>query len=203
MVMQSGATLGYEGKHSEPHNPTKKFQVFPVFDHQESDMIVEGIKQNLSPTNELLTQYHGAKKEPGEMSAWLLDRNTPELKWIYGRINPAVKSANVSWGFELAHLENIHLLEFGVTNNTEWHLDGFDLKTQRRKMAFSVMLSGPGDYRGGDIELWHGAERESIPQPQKGEMAVWPAFMLNRIASVKRGPRYALVGWAVGKEPFK
>lgn len=203
MVMSSSSTLGYEGKHSEPHNPTKKYQVFPVFDAQESNMIVQGIKQNLGTSNELLARFHGAKNDPGEMAAWQLDRNKAELKWIYSKINPAIKAANVTWGFELAALENVHMLEFGVSNNTEWHLDGFDEKTQRRKLAFSIMLSAPGEYRGGDIELWHGADREALPQAQKGELVVWPAFMLNRIASVKRGPRYALVGWAFGKEALK
>ena len=179
--MTSGSTLGYEGKHSEVHNPTLKYQVFPVFDHQESDMIVQGIKQNLTPDPDILRLYHGAKEEPGDMKAWLLDRNQKEVKWIYSRLNPAIKSANQIWNFELAAIENLHLLEFGVTNNTEWHLDGFDMKTMRRKVTFSAMLSGPGDYRGGDIEIWHGAEREAVPQPQKGEMVMWPSFLLNRI----------------------
>lgn len=203
MVMKSGAATGYEGKHSEPHDATKKYQRFQVFDPQEVDMIVEGLKENLKPDLELMSKYHGAKNDPGEVQSWLLNRNQKELGWIYNRITPFIKNANVFWDFDLAATEQINFLEFGVSNNTGWHLDGFAPKTARRKLTFSIMLSDPDDYRGGAIELWYGADRISLPRVNKGEILIWPSFILNRIASVKRGPRRALVGWAFGKEPFK
>lgn len=203
MGMKANQTLGYEGAHSEKHDPAKKFQTFTAFDVQECDMIVEGIKANLKPDPELMTKYHGAKEKPGDVKSWLLSREQNQLKWIYAKINPLIKNANVSWDFELTAIEQINMLEFGVSMNTEWHIDGFDAKTCRRKLSFSIMLSDPEDYRGGEIEIWHGAERTTLPPLQKGEMVVWPSFLLNRVASVKRGPRHALVGWAFGKEPFK
>jgi len=202
MVMKANATLGYEGAHSEQHDITKKFQVFPIFDAGEANQIIEGIKENVEMDIGLMSKYHGAKKDPGEVKSWVLDRTQKELGWIYSRINPALKHANKSWGFDLANIEHINMLEFGVSMNTEWHIDGFDPKTCRRKLTFSLMLSDPDEYRGGDVELWYGAERAALPRLRKGEMIVWPSFLLNRIAAVKRGPRQALVGWAVGKEPF-
>ncbi len=204
MVMKSNATLGYDGAHSEKHDPTKKFQTFAVFDGEECNMIVDGIKNNLDPDPELMAKYHGMKsdEDPKETQAWLLSRSQKELSWIYAKINPLIKAANDSWGFELAAIEQLNMLEFGTSMNTEWHLDGFDPKTFRRKLSFSVMLSDPDEYRGGAVELWFGADRISMPRLKQGEMLVWPSFILNRIAAVKRGPRRAIVGWAFGKEPF-
>ena len=204
MIMKANATLGYDGAHSEKHNPTKKFQTFTVFDGQECDMIIEGIKGNLSPDPELMVKYHGMKAEenPKEAQAWLLARTQKELGWIYSKVSPLVKHANTSWGFDLAAIEQMNLLELGTSMNTEWHVDGFDPKTYRRKLSFSIMLSDPDSYRGGAQELWFGADRVEMPRLKKGEMLVWPSFILNRIAAVKRGPRHALVGWAFCKEPF-
>lgn len=199
----ASASVGYSGKYASTVDPSTKFQRFQVFDHEECDTIVEGVKRNLQNSNDLLERFHGAKENSGEMDLWVLPKKESALKWVYDRITPLIKTANKVWNFNVQNYEDLHMTKFGVTNNCKWKIDNFEKNVLRRKLSFTVLLSGPEEYREGDIELWFGEERIAIPRPKKGEMIIYPAFLLNRITSVKRGPRFALTSWVNGRESFK
>lgn len=74
-----------------------------------------------------------------------------------------------------------------------WHADCAE-PTPRRKLSFSVLLSDPADYEGGDLEV-----RGFDPAPRvRGTLFTFPAFMLHQVTPVTSGARMVLVGWVHG-----
>jgi predicted 2-oxoglutarate/Fe(II)-dependent dioxygenase YbiX len=88
---------------------------------------------------------------------------------------------------------------YGVGDGYGWHIDCGSLN--RRKLSFTLQLSDPADYDGGELEIWTGAEPQVMPK-EKGTLIAFPSFMLHRVKPVTRGVRKALVIWASG-EPFR
>lgn len=83
-----------------------------------------------------------------------------------------------------------------------WHLDlgGDNLST--RKLSFSVQLSHPDEYDGGELELNLAHSTVVAPRTQ-GTLVVFPSFLVHRVAPVTRGVRRSLVSWASGTHPYR
>lgn len=90
-------------------------------------------------------------------------------------------------------------MRYPVGGHFDWHIDCATLATATRKLSFTVQLTDPAAYDGGDLEL------ALYPEPtyraalrQRGHLAIFPSFHLHRVAPVTRGTRVALVGWLHG-----
>jgi len=87
----------------------------------------------------------------------------------------------------------------------DWHIDNGTEAVGTRKLSFTVQLSDPDAYDGGDLELamyagaYGGAFAEQARQlRRRGAITLFPAFHLHRVSPVTRGERVALVGWLHG-----
>lgn len=78
-----------------------------------------------------------------------------------------------------------------------WHMD-VGPTNPTRKLSFTIQLSSPSEYSGGNLEFMpeHGFDQEAIRQ--QGTLIVFPAFRLHRVTPVTSGTRYALIGWLHG-----
>ena len=83
-----------------------------------------------------------------------------------------------------------------------WHVDLVDDRLSNRKLSFSVQLSDPNDYDGGELELKI-ADVTVIAPRARGALMVFPSFMMLRAALVTRGVRRSLVGWPSGTYPYR
>lgn len=70
-----------------------------------------------------------------------------------------------------------------------------------RKLSFTLQLSNPDDYDGGDLCLFTDEEPTKMRR-ERGYVVLFPSFMLHEVTPVTRGTRYSLVSWLTGK-PFK
>ena len=88
-----------------------------------------------------------------------------------------------------------------------WHIDNAAEAVGTRKLSFTVQLSPPEEYDGGDLELAiyspafgaaaaFGAYAAQIRR--RGAITVFPSFHVHRVSPVTRGTRVALVGWLHG-----
>jgi PKHD-type hydroxylase len=59
------------------------------------------------------------------------------------------------------------------------------------KLTFSVLLSDPGDFQGGDLRFAMGSFPEARRQ---GAISLFPAFVLHQVTPVTSGRRVAVVG---------
>jgi PKHD-type hydroxylase len=112
------------------------------------------------------------------------------------------------YGFTLLYIQALQLHEYCVGDQYSQHHDWggvIDAKRQNlcRKLSFSIQLSDPADYEGGDLEFYYGEPwcdeyRQKIRA--KGTLITWPGFVLHGVTPVTRGVRRSLVGFCVGPD---
>jgi PKHD-type hydroxylase len=66
-----------------------------------------------------------------------------------------------------------------------------------RKLSFSAGLNDASEYEGGELEFWLGPEPIQY-RLKKGQIIVFPSYLLHRVAPVTKGVRKTLVGWSRG-----
>jgi len=74
------------------------------------------------------------------------------------------------------------------------HVDDALLAGHRSDVSFTLFLSDPDSYDGGELILDTPLGEEAIKLPA-GSLFTYPATLLHRVAPVTRGNRLAAVGW--------
>ena len=116
---------------------------------------------------------------------------------------------------------SIQYTHYGVGDYYTWHNDG-DISTAFkprlmpgsginisedqvfhkgecvRKLSFSLQLSDPKDYRGGEVEFYDSANKRYFAPKQRGTLIVFDSRLKHRVRTVKSGLRKSIVGWGVG-----
>jgi len=77
----------------------------------------------------------------------------------------------------------------------DWHLDMGHEKA-RRKLSLVCQLSDPSEYEGGELQIHTGDIL--VPEKDKGNVVVFPSYMLHRVTPVTKGVRRSLVMWVEG-----
>jgi PKHD-type hydroxylase len=132
---------------------------------------------------------------------WINDKEI--LDPIKSVMQEANKKAN--WNFNLDL--NLDLVaQFTIYNKNQhyhWHCDSY--KTERnRKLSFTLNLSDPNTYKGGDFEFDFKENKNKNKFEKlsflksKGSCVVFPSFLYHRVTPVKKGTRYSLVVWLSG-----
>ena len=145
---------------------------------------------------------------------WMNDR------WIYKEIQPYVKMANESagWNFEWDWSESCQFTIYRKGQYYDWHCDSWDkpyphegpTKGKIRKLSVTVSLTDPKEYKGGELEFdLRNEDPEKKPNIHtcnqilpKGSLVVFPSFVWHRVKPVTKGVRHSLVIWNLGY-PFR
>jgi PKHD-type hydroxylase len=83
-------------------------------------------------------------------------------------------------GFYKDHVDLLYLSAMGI-----------------RKLSFSIMLTDPEEYEGGELLL----KSSSFPiktSNKKGTIVLFPSYVLHEVTPVTKGTRKTLVGWVLG-----
>jgi PKHD-type hydroxylase len=109
--------------------------------------------------------------------------------------------------YDISHLENdnINYLYYPNDGYYKWHQDNSlftnDDKQSTRKLSFSLLLSPPNDYTGGQLQFHYnnygGTGVLSVPN-ERGNLIVFDSRLNHRVTPVKNGVRKVLVGWVTG-----
>jgi len=67
-----------------------------------------------------------------------------------------------------------------------------------RKLSFSLLLSDPDTYEGGNLQLLDETGKSYIAPRQKGTIILFDSRTQHRVQKVTKGVRKSLVGWVVG-----
>lgn len=126
-----------------------------------------------------------------------------ETKWIYDKIGDMAKTANDEmFHFDLNNMpEQIQYTEYYGTNkgHYDWHMDiGTEGYMKFRKISVTVQLSGPDEYEGGELQLWTGGQYPLTAPRGKGNVVIFPSFMMHRVTPVTEGTRKSFVLWLGG-----
>lgn len=139
--------------------------------------------------------------------------------WVYEVVEKFVHKANGSagWNFDVERMQSLQFGIYAEGGKYDWHFDMTGRTYSERdgvspafhgllrKISFSLQLSAPDSYEGGDLQLELGLpgdpNRVECPDPgrARGTLIVFPSFVPHRVTPVTRGVRYSLVGWVCGK----
>ena len=68
-----------------------------------------------------------------------------------------------------------------------------------RKLSFSLQLSGPDDYEGGNVQFIDEAGKSYFAPKKRGTIVLFDSRTQHRVLKVTKGVRKSIVGWVVGK----
>lgn len=66
-----------------------------------------------------------------------------------------------------------------------------------RKLSFSLQLSDPKEYKGGNLNLYL-SQKKTVLSKEQGTLLVFPSYTMHEVTKVTKGERNSLVGWISG-----
>ena len=70
-----------------------------------------------------------------------------------------------------------------------------------RKLSMTCLLNDPKDFEGGNF-MFRASNEEYSVDLNKGDVIIFPSYLLHKVSQVTKGSRCSLVVWALG-EPFR
>ena len=88
-----------------------------------------------------------------------------------------------------------------------WHVDTSNSgiksgSNKERKLSCSLLISGPNEYEGGELEFQYDNIFHKSYKPERGECIIFPSWLPHKVNPVTSGKRISLVAWIQGP-PFK
>lgn len=152
--------------------------------------------ENLSNENEIDIR--------STLMCWLSDdgKVPDELMSVYEELTSLSRRVNDAlWKYNIEGWEPFQYGEYRADKNGHytWHIDTSARYNggHVRKLSFSLGLSHRHAYEGGVLEIKYGCKPFQY-QIGKGDMVVFPSFLLHRVTPVTKGVRKTLVGWGRG-----
>lgn len=189
-------------------NPAWQFNLDPVhswaywdkgFTKEECERIIE--IGNDRTQRQAKTLGEDSQKIRDSEIAWLYPSD--DMEWAYRKMTDIIMNLNERFfKFDI----------FGATEGFQFtkytapggkygkHIDCAP-NTIIRKLSFTLQLSDPKDYEGGDLCLYLN-DNADVMKKEQGHIALFPSYVLHEVKPVTKGTRYSLVSWITGK-PFK
>jgi PKHD-type hydroxylase len=189
-------------------NPAWAFNLDPVhswaywdkaFTKEECEHIIE-IGNSRTQTQATTNGGNPSKIRKSEIS-WLYPSDG--MGWAYRRMTDIITNLNEQYfKFDIfGATEGFQFTKYQAPSGKYGkHIDSAP-NTVIRKLSFTLQLSNPKDYEGGDLCLYLDDKPEAMKKEQ-GFVALFPSYVLHEVKPVTKGTRYSLVSWITGK-PFK
>jgi len=175
-----------------------------VFNDEETKKIIE-----LGTNGEDATPLRAGHLERGVTNlnirscevSWLKS-DSVNNEWLFQKLTSAINDVNKQmFQFDLTEIES---LQFTIYNDRtsdfyRKHVDSTYKQLAPRKLSFSVQLSDPDEYEGGDLIL-HYQDDPVKAKREKGSITFFPSYTLHEVTPVTKGTRYSLVGWVTGPQ---
>jgi PKHD-type hydroxylase len=197
----------YSQEERQALNPAWAFNLDPVhswaywdkaFTKEECEQIIE--IGNSKAQNKAVTRGGLHKVRKSEVS-WLYP--SEDTEWIYRRMTDIITNLNEQYfKFDLfGATEGFQFTKYQAPSGKYGkHIDSGP-NTVVRKLSFTLQLSDPKDYKGGDLCLYS-SDKPEVMKKEQGFVALFPSYTLHEVKPVTQGTRYSLVSWITGK-PFK
>jgi PKHD-type hydroxylase len=126
---------------------------------------------------------------------------SPETSWLFSRLNHMVEFFNTD--FYRFNLVGFDHFQYTVYNDNCYYNYHTDMQGPlyngpiTRKLSFSLILSDPSEYKGGEFEFFIDGNPVTFEQP-KGRILAFPSYIMHRVNPVTEGVRKSIVVWAMG-----
>jgi PKHD-type hydroxylase len=103
--------------------------------------------------------------------------------------------------FNLSTIEDLQYSEYDSSYSGYYgtHSDDGYKQMLFRKVSFSIQLSDPTEYEGGDLRFYRHSTTKFVECPKdKGTLILFPSWTIHEVTPVTTGTRYSLVSWVNG-----
>jgi PKHD-type hydroxylase len=171
---------------------------YPVFNEQECAFIIQIGNALLPVEAKIDSAIVNSNIRKSNIRFIPIEEHT---KWIFQRCASAVNDINQRYfNFDLYKIQYLQFTSYDEQGSFYGkHTDQMPVAgtVDHRKLSFSIQLSSPDDYEGGDLNL-HYTNSPSVAKKDLGVATVFPSYCLHEVTPVTSGIRYSLVGWVVG-----
>ena len=159
------------------------------------------------------------KEKRNSQNAWI-----PTTHWVAGFVWHYIQRANrENFLYDIRNIdgESMQFTKYGVGQFYGWHNDAglsnyykpvtvgnqeeglekdfIKENTEMiRKLSFTIQLSDPDDYEGGNVILLSEEGNKYVAPRKKGTIILFDSRTLHCVNKVKKGVRKSIVGWVVG-----
>lgn len=173
-----------------------------VFTKEEIEKIIEiGKNPNYSSIESAAVTNNGEALENKEVRDCTLSFIRSDFRgaiWIFKKIEDAIHQVNDKfYNFDIDYIETLQFTEYPVGGKYTKHVDTIYDHVGTRKLSFTLQLSDPETYQGGNV-LIHSSSTPGTISTEMGSLSVFPSYQLHEVTPVESGVRHALVGWVIG-----
>ena len=161
------------------------------------------------------------KDKRNSQNTWI-----PSSHWVGGFLWSYIERANrENFLYDLSNIdgENLQYTRYEEGQYYKWHNDAglsnqykpvsvgnrgsgqenvqdfLNLSCERvRKLSFSLQLSHPDDYEGGNVQFLDEGGGSYFSPRQRGSIILFDSRTQHRVLKVTKGTRKSIVGWVVG-----
>jgi PKHD-type hydroxylase len=169
-----------------------------AFSPEEVDKIIEaGEKEDI--TEALISKSISLDKSIRNTSISWIPSSDKENEWIFRRLTDIV--TNINNNYFNYDITTIQSLQYSIYQEGGFYKDHLDLMYLSvlgiRKLSFSIMLTDPEEYEGGELLIKTSASPIKSSN-KKGTIVFFPSYVLHEVTPVTKGTRKTLVGWVLG-----
>ena len=105
--------------------------------------------------------------------------------------------------FQLDYIEDLQLTRYiAPDGHYNFHRDSDghsreNIDDSVRKISMTCLLTDPNEFEGGDLQIQTSDTPYDV-KLEKGDIVVFPSYLLHRVSPVTKGIRHSLVAWAHG-----
>ena len=130
-------------------------------------------------------------------------KESEKYEWIYENVTKMISQINQThFKFDLTAFGNIQYTIYDGNESSSYytsHRDTMIEYTSVRKLSFTIQLSDPSEYEGGELQLYdNSVDTPFIVPKSQGMVTAFPSYVLHEVTPVTKGIRKSLVVWVVG-----
>ena len=173
------------------------------FSKEELDLISSYCDQNLDLSTATVYRdksYDTVPEVRQTQTGWIA--NNADTVWFYDKMAFIARKINsIFYRFDLyGFMEDMQYTVYGSGgDHYDWHIDAGSSTDCPRKLSFSLQLSDPSEYEGGNLEFMIN-KGGHVAQKDRGLVVAFPSYRLHRVTPVTKGIRKSIVVWTTGPQ---
>jgi PKHD-type hydroxylase len=178
---------------------------FKIFDKETCEKIINTYRDSSNWILTKIGRHSEIIRDQSVRKSSIIDLSSDEgfMTGFMSDMSAAINQANVQfWNFDISERMEVQIMKYVPGDHYgSWHMDvGNTATTSTRKVTFTIQLSDPNDYSGGDLII---SSMEGNPEIRnQGSATAFPSFVSHCVSKIDTGTRYCLVGWIHGP-PFR
>ena len=130
--------------------------------------------------------------------SWI-NSSDPRVDWVFKKLSEALNNVNKQfWNFDLEYIEMLQYTRYNSNGDYYGpHLDMSFGGVHYRKMSFSLQLDNSNSYEGCDLNIITSNTHVETKRG-RGDLIVFPSFIMHEVTPITKGSRDSLVGWVCG-----